>query len=72
MTEHTHVREAALLYVDSETCVHHLLPTAASSQCPRPPAFRIDSYPTCDQHVVAVVVWMHERGNPDVVVRRVL
>lgn len=70
MTEHTHVRDADLHYVNSETCVHRLLPVAASSQCPRQPAFRINSYPTCDGHVAAVVTWMHERGNPDAVVRR--
>lgn len=92
MTDHTHVRDADLHFVDLETCVHRLLPvrrpdwaralrerldhtpqtTSPAAQCPRPPSFRIDSYPTCDQHVVAVVVWMHDRGNPDVVVRRIV
>jgi hypothetical protein len=86
VTDHTHVRDAELHYVDRDTCVHRLVPYTTpeqpwdggakpiprlhgAAQCPRQPSFIIDSYPTCDGHVVAVVVWMHER-RPDVVVRR--
>jgi hypothetical protein len=73
VTDHTHVRDADLHYVDRDTCVHRLRPVAASSQCPRQPSFIINSaYPTCDGHVVAVVVTLHDRAIPDVVVRRIV
>jgi len=72
VTHHSHVREADVHYVDTETCVHRLLPVAPSSQCPRPPAFLVAGLPSCDGHVVPVVVDQHSRGNPDVVVRRIL
>lgn len=85
MTDHTHVREAEPHYVDTDTCVHQLQPpepgrvltlaplrVSAAAQCPRPVSFLVAGWPSCDGHVVAVIVWEHERGNPDVVVRRIV
>lgn len=88
----THVRDAEVHYVDTETCVHRLaaretgdwaralterldhvpITVHPAAQCPRPPAFLVAGLPSCDGHVVAVVVWEHQRGNPDVVVRRIV
>lgn len=79
MTDRTYDREAEVSYVDTQTCVHRLLPItppagryvpSPAAQCPRQPEFLVAGYPSCGQHVAVVITWEHQRGNADVVVRR--
>lgn len=70
MSDHTHLRAYDLHLVDGDTCVHRLLPAAVTSQCPRPPEFDVTGWPACGTHLAPVIRGEHDRGNPDVVVRR--